>query len=479
MHFANPWKRKSIAKTPPLVTGAKPNGKYQMKPYRLAAMLGVLFQLPVFSASNATDPAELAYNLKTAVEAYEKVGRKDPIWNADAEKCLTTFAQFRALTNGTYDKLLSDLHTNLVHLAAVKCDDPLIRYLYVRFVFSEDHSTADTASKFADTAEAMQKSEYPDIRKFYAATWASKELITGGPTPPMASEGLRYAAKYLAKALEDKSIPLREVDQACDLLMSAPWWAEPTRWDCYCILESALTNRWNDSAPALLAKGRAYLAYAWQARGTGYANTVSDQDRALFAQRLDIADAALEAAWDKSPDARVCLEMLCVEQGQGKGRERLEMWFQRGMKLNPADHDLCLEKLEYLRPRWYGSIDQMIEFGRECTTNTNWSGTVRLMLADAHHEAAREIQDRDERAAYWKQTNVWPDLQFTFEQYLKLYPDQFGIRYNYASDAIRCGQWQAFLDQTKLFRMTNYEYFGGRQNFDEMVRAATQAAKKP
>jgi hypothetical protein len=48
--------------------------------------------------------------------------------------------------------------------------------------------------------------------------------------------------------------------------------------------------------------------------------------------RLNIAAGALEEAWQLDPkDARICQEMMRVELGQGKGRARLETWFQRGM----------------------------------------------------------------------------------------------------------------------------------------------------
>ena len=167
-----------------------------------------------------------------------------------------------------------------------------------------------------------------------------------------------------------------------------------------------------------------------------------------------------------------------MELGQGKGRERLELWFQRGMKLDPANYGLCADKMEYIRPRWYGSINDMIAFGRECTLNTNWSGSVRLMLADAHYEASREIQDSAKRAAYWQKANVWSDIQFSYQQFFKLFPNEVGYRHNYALYAVRCGQWQEVLNQIKLFPTTNVAYFGGQDQFNKMVKVAEDHVKK-
>ena len=415
------------------------------------------------------DPDQLAYNLKTTAEAYEKVGRKNPKWDADAKSCLTAFAQMRSAAKGAGTQFQDKVRAVVPRLVEDKCDDPLIGYLRCRFALSG--SEADVADAYAISAGALQRSEYPEIRKFYALMWACRWRAN--------SNLLEQATEALAKALADDSMPEREADESSEFLLSFPWWADGSRWNSYHTLEPALTNRWKKASFAFLAKGRGYLSYAWQARGTGYANTVTERGAELFTERLAIAASALEAAWDGNPhDARICREMMRVELGQGKGRERLETWFQRGMRLEPSNTDLCYEKLEYLRPRWYGSVKEMIDFGRECTANTNWSGGVRLMLADAHYEASREIQDKEERAAYWKQPNVWKDVAFAYEQFFKLYPQEVGYRYNYAMYASRCGQWQEFLTQVKLFPSTNYAYFGGMDRFNEMVRYAQEHVKQ-
>lgn len=195
--------------------------------------------------------------------------------------------------------------------------------------------------------------------------------------------------------------------------------------------------------------------------------------------RLQIAADALEKAWSLNPnDQRICLEMMQVELGQGKGRERLELWFERGMQLDPSNWELCNAKLEYLRPRWYGSIEEMIKFGRECTLNTNYTDYARLMLAEARVQASMEIFDDKARAEYWKSKEVWSDIQFAFEQYFKLFPNDDRYRKNYAKYAGWCGQWPEVLHQVSLFTSTNYEYFGGIDKFNGLVNFARQQVNK-
>jgi hypothetical protein len=429
------------------------------------------------ATTDALDPAQFAYNLNTSVAAYEKAGRKDPQWDADARKCLALFARIRSWTNETPTEVLQELRTTLARVVGVGCDDPLIRYLHLRFV--DPRTGIQAALAFSETASALQKSAYPDIRKFYATFWARRASLTAIPQPPEAAAMLTTAASYLAKALDDPSMPPPEADQACDLLMSASQWFETPRWDCYQILEKVLTNRWKGSSLALLVKGQAYLAYAWKARGRGLAPSVADEGWKLMAERSEVAAAALEEAWALNPrDGRICLAMMRVERGQGKGRDRLDLWFQRGMKLDPGSYDLCYEKIEYLRPRWYGSFEDLISFGRACTTNTSWKGDARLMLANAHVAVSQEIQDGEQRVAYLAQPKVWADVQFTFEQFFKLYPEAVGYRHNYALNAYWCGQWKEFLNQVRMFPSTNYAYFGGVEQFNMRLQKAERLAHK-
>jgi hypothetical protein len=330
---------------------------------------------------------------------------------------------------------------------------------------------------FAEVASGLEKSGYPAIRKFYGRMWVYRSTPEGG-AEKNPNVLLEKAAPDLAEALEDKTMPEREAAAACEELLSPPWWSNPVRWDCYLIIEPVLTNNWANSSFAQLAKGRAYLTYAWKARGTGYANTVSDESWKLLAERLDVAANALEKAWKlDSHNADICLEMMRVELGQGKGRERLDTWFQRGLKLNPASYNIWYAKLEYLRPRWYGSIPQMVEYGWQCMTNAEWSGDLRLGLANAHYEVSRESPDGEAPRAYLARTNVWSDVRSNFEYFFKLYPSAVGYRHNYARFAAYANDWDEFMRQAKMFPSTNFAYFGGVETFNGYLQAAEEHKK--
>src|SRR5262249_50866902 len=103
-------------------------------------------------------------------------------------------------------------------------------------------------------------------------------------------------------------------------------------------------------------------------------------------------------------------DMMAVELGLGKGKEHLELWFQRAMKLNPDSYYACLNKLTYLEPKWYGSTEEMLAFARQCALSTNYGGNVALILEKAHETASRYLSE-PARTEYWKKEGIWKEIK--------------------------------------------------------------------
>jgi hypothetical protein len=156
----------------------------------------------------------------------------------------------------------------------------------------------------------------------------------------------------------------------------------------------------------------------------------------------------------------------------------MEQWFQRAMALDPSDAVACSRKRYYLEPKWYGSAPEMLSFAHECVDSKVWRGRVPLTLVDAHESLARYIKDPKEREAYWKRAVVWKDIKNAFERFFTLNPDAQAYRHNYAKYAYRCEQWDDLNTQLKLLGEINYDYFGGKEAFEKMVRLAKEHARK-
>src|SRR5207302_6524764 len=68
-------------------------------------------------------------------------------------------------------------------------------------------------------------------------------------------------------------------------------------------------------------RGEFYIKFAWDARGGGYAGTVTPEGWKLFRERLDEATKCFEKAWDLDPtDFRGPTAMLQVLLGGNGGK---------------------------------------------------------------------------------------------------------------------------------------------------------------
>ena len=92
---------------------------------------------------------------------------------------------------------------------------------------------------------------------------------------------------------------------------------------------------------------------------------------------------------------------------------------------------------------WYhgNAMEPAGEGVRECMASTAWSGTVPLMLTDAHREYQLYLNDAEARETYWKRRDVWPDIKASVEKFFQLNPDAVSWYHNYAWYAYHCEQW--------------------------------------
>lgn len=117
----------------------------------------------------------------------------------------------------------------------------------------------------------------------------------------------------------------------------------------------------------------------------------------------------------------------------------MEKWLRRATAANPDLNAPYEKKLLYLEPKWGGSVEAMLEFGRECRDGENWRGGIPLWLADVH---ARLAEMSGDRLAYLSQDEVWREVSEVYETYLKMYPAVNGPRARFAKLAIETGHWK-------------------------------------
>jgi hypothetical protein len=278
----------------------------------------------------------------------------------------------------------------------------------------------------------------------------------------------------LKKAVVDKSVSDASVYSICDSWFAS--WKRPGL--DYVNLQPVEELMAKNRAPyfASLVKGRYFIESAWEWRGNDYADKVQILEWKMFGSQLQKAEESLNQAWElDSKQPMIANEMLCVELGQGKGRDQMEMWFQRAMNLDTNNYCACQRKLLYLEPKWYGSRGELLIFGDECLQSTNWGGEVPLIAVDAHRAIVNYLP-ANQRSAYWQQPSVWDDVERAFSKYLGENPKDSKEHQRYAAFAYAALRWDVLNEQLPLLGKIDYSMFGGPAGYQRMVAAARQHA---
>lgn len=417
----------------------------------------------------------LAWNLKTTVEAYNKVGTKNAVWNDSARKCLIAFSHSRAgdSPNESWNVVVS---TNVAAAVEAGCNDPMITYLYIRFALPQTNSKVEFATRLYETANAINASSYPVVRKLYATMRAIEQYYYAYDTRTNITARdesfglLTTLLEQVDQTLSDKTIPSREAseiaNQTLDLAGRTDFFNKTMFYDR---IERALMKNFSGDYLPWYLKGSHEIEVGWNARGRGYADTVTKEGWAQLATNLVAARGDLEHAWKLNPkEPKIAIQMMMVVLGQGSDRKEMELWFNRVMELDTNNYTACWNKEEYLQAKWYGTDEEAVAFGRECVRSTRWGGQVPLTLVFAHSEINSRLSGAA-KTEYWKQPEVWGDIKSAYDRFFELNPMETYVYNDYALHAYQAEQWAVLNELIPKFTTTNYNMFGGRGQFDAMI----------
>ncbi|WP_442482775.1 WD40 repeat domain-containing protein [Aeoliella sp. SH292] len=132
-------------------------------------------------------------------------------------------------------------------------------------------------------------------------------------------------------------------------------------------------QEWMDQRPessfAKIAFCEALVAYAWQARGTGYIGTVTEEGYVAFKDRLtQAAEILLETQELTDEDPALYELQIRVGQGLGLPKETLRLSFEAGKGIDSEYMPLYSSLSICLLPRWFGEPGELAEFMEEQAT---------------------------------------------------------------------------------------------------------------
>lgn len=191
--------------------------------------------------------------------------------------------------------------------------------------------------------------------------------------------------------------------------VAAEWKTEPpwlTEW-----LEAE-----PDSADAQLVAGATWMYLAWEARGSGYSNTVSERGAKLFYERLKTARKALLRAIERAPkDPTPVVYLLRVARGLELDAETRQSYFDQAVERDPQHFEAHHEMLQCKCAKWYGSHSEMWSFAREAVAAAPLDSSICSLIPVAHAEhASALVSDAIEKGSdperawdgYWQRPEV-------------------------------------------------------------------------
>ena len=267
-------------------------------------------------------------------------GRRIPKWNEPARTAIILFTSpvesERAEALKVLRHVTEDLH----------CDDPFLLYLKARTTQLYEGGTglSRLMEAYEAAANAMQSS---GLSRRSEGTIAEPALEhqsehrgreCGGQIRCRGQEVRRHHDRTCGPAVaEEKDLPRSLlIDIATSILDSQARYGV----DREMVLKQLLATYQQampDAAPLLTLKGISYINYAFDARGGGYANTVTDDGWKKFAQRLETASDVLQDDFRQDPrEAAAAADMISVVLGQQGGDAEAMMWFDRAINSDPT-----------------------------------------------------------------------------------------------------------------------------------------------
>lgn len=222
-----------------------------------------------------------------------------------------------------------------------------------------------------------------------------------------------------------------------------------------------------DSITARVAQADFLANYAWHARGTSYANEVSEESWKLFADRLSSARTVLDHSKNFITKCPEWWQVrMTVALGQSWSVAELEAVFQEAKALDPTYYYHDLIHAKFLMPRYHGELGDWEAAAEREIARPNGLG---------HAGYARVVSDlRGYYDDIFSESKAsWPAAQQGYEELRKQYPDSAEILNDYARMA--CAADDKPL-ANKLFAEIGPKVlphiWGGRKRFSQMQRWA-------
>jgi hypothetical protein len=291
--------------------------------------------------------------------------------------------------------------------------DPGVLFL-IGFV---DPASSRGLAAMKKSLDAMPGSSYPKFVWFMAAVNYGKSLkATNMGTPDQLKAADAQSLDYLKQGLADGSFRTDEM-LALRIRLSAQSGKDllsRNAKEVSQILESSTNvSPWVTE----YIEGCRSVDDAWKARGTGWADTVTDAGWKGFEQNIAIARTHLTKSWQLNPhDPAAAAEMVTVCMAENEQIDTMRTWFDRSVAADFDYMDAYSKLALGLRPRWLGNFAEMTAFGRECVATGRYDTAVPYIFVTSEMHIA---EDSDNPAAPFEDQKLDSEILAVLDKYFE------------------------------------------------------------
>jgi membrane associated rhomboid family serine protease len=197
-----------------------------------------------------------------------------------------------------------------------------------------------------------------------------------------------------------------------------------------------------DSTMANLVEAMVFREWAWDSRGSGFANTVTPQSFAIFGHRIEMSAASLAEIAKRAADNPLWYTLaLNVGLDQSKDKADLREIFDEGWSGSADYRPLYRAMLRALMPRWGGSYEEVNRFIGEIQANTSrrrgYEPYAELYSMYANLEG-------DELDLFADTPAFWSGIRSGYSGLVKRYPKSDVVFNNFANFACRAGDKETY-----------------------------------
>ena len=286
-------------------------------------------------------------------------------------------------------------------LVEAECSDPIV-FIYYSDALLENNKYWEARKAAERALKLFESSEYPKGLSFLAH-YQMYRVFYHGPWV-----GDKRVKSTLAKLIEtspmwfDYADDYRDGGQvAWDLYLDAvlldnrrTFLEEPAKRAIEVYADAEAADQWVVS----MMRAKYYRGVAWLARGGSFSSQVEKEGWELFAENMKLASVHARNAFKTDPQRPDAPAFLIEIAMAGHDEDTIFQWFERTIKAE-IDYPIgYLNLLSALAPRWGGSHEAMLEFGRQCAATERYDTSVPRFFLDTFY---RIIQDN--RSITWVQ----------------------------------------------------------------------------